>query len=177
MPDEAHQHLPEDRFIEAFTQSQSALRGFCVASLANSDDARDVFQKASLVLWKKADQWDPETSFLRWAFSVVRFEILAHLRDQARDRLIFDEDIVLTMAGNAERLAEAQSERMDALEKCVARLKQEHRKTLAAYYVHGHSLREIAEQQNRGLSAVKVMMVRLRQSLAKCIQNQLAQSG
>ena len=177
MPENSPRNVPEDRFIEAFTKSQSALRGFCAASLGNAEDAKEVFQKASLVLWKKAGQWDPETSFLRWAFSVARFEVLAHLRDRARDRLIFDDDIVRAMAGTSERLAEAQSERIDALETCVAKLKQEHQKTLAAYYVHGHSLRQIAEQQNRGVSAVKVMMMRLRQSLAECIQNQLAETG
>ena len=177
MPEKPARNLPEDRFIEAFTQAQSALRGFCAASLGNSEDAKEVFQKASLVLWKKADIWDPETSFLRWAFSVVRFEILAHVRDRARDRLIFDEDIVQAMASTSERLAESQSERIDALERCVANLKPEHWETLAAYYVHGHRLREIAEQQNRGLSAVKVMLMRLRESLAKCIQGQLADPG
>ena len=177
MPDNSIQSLPEDRFIEAFTQSQSALRGFCAGSLGNAEDAKEVFQKASLVLWKKADQWDPESSFLRWAFSVVRYEILAHVRNRARDRLVFDDDIVLAMAGTSERLAESQSERMDALEKCLAKLKSEQRETLAAYYVHGHSLREIAEQQKRGLSAVKVMMMRLRQLLAKCIHSQLAETG
>ena len=177
MTENSSRNFPEDRFIEGFTQSQSALRGFCLASLGNADDAQDVFQKASLVLWKKADAWDPETSFLRWAFAVVRFEILAHLRDRARDRVIFDDDIVLVMAGTSERLAESQSERTDALENCVAKLKPEHQGTLAAYYVHGHSLQEIAEQRDRGLSAVKVMMMRIRRSLADCIQSQLAGSG
>lgn len=166
--------MPNDRFITAFTESQSALRGFCVASIGNPEDSRDVFQKTCLVLWKKSGDWDRDTSFLKWAFAVARFEILAHIRDRSRDRLVFDDDVVLAMCGTSERLAESQSVRIDALEICLSKLKPEHREALTAHYAKGFNLKEIAESQNRGLSAIKVMMMRLRQSLGKCIQNQLA---
>lgn len=174
MPESSPQkRVPGDRFITAFTESQSALRGYCAASIGNAEDSRDVFQKVCLVLWKKADVWDPETSFLKWAFAVARFEVLAYVRDRSRDRLVFDDDIVLAMAGTSERLAEHQSERYDALEICLYKLKPEHRETLADHYVKGYSLKEIANLQNRGHSAVKVMVMRLRQSLRKCIEKQL----
>jgi len=171
------QRFPDDRFIRAFTESQAALRGYCAASIGNPEDARDVFQKVCLVLWKKVGDWDPSTPFLKWAFAVARFEILAYVRDESRDRLVFDEDVVLAMTNTTERLAEKQVERRDALEKCLAKLKPDHREALTAHYAKGYNFHEIAEQQNRGLSAVKVMMMRLRQSLGKCIENQLATQG
>jgi len=175
MPTESRdQSIPDDRFITAFTESQSALRGFCAASIGNAEDSRDVFQKVCLVLWKKVDQWDPDTSFLKWAFAVARFEILAYTRDRSRDRLVFDEDVVMAMTSSVERLAESQSKRIDALEICLSKLKAEHRAALTDHYAKGFNLREIAASQNRGLSAVKVMMMRLRQSLGKCIKSQLA---
>ena len=110
---------------------------------------------------------DPDTPFLKWAFAVARFEILAYVRDESRDRLVFDEDVVLAMTNTTERLAEKQVDRRDALEKCLAKLKPYHREALTAHYAKSYNFQEIAEQQNRGLSAVKVMMMRLRQSLGK----------
>ncbi len=166
--------VPEDRFITAFTESQSALRGFCAASIGNPEDSRDVFQKTCLVLWKKSGDWDPDTPFLKWAFAVARFEVLAYVRDRSRDRLVFDDDVVMAMAGTAERLATGQSKRVEALEHCLSKLKPEQREALAAHYVKGFKLQEIAQSQSRGLSAVKVMMMRLRQSLGKCIESKLA---
>ncbi len=170
-------NYPDDRFITAFTESQSALRGFCTASIGNAEDSRDVFQKVCLVLWKKVDQWDPDTSFLKWAFAVARFEILAYTRDRSRDRLVFDEDVVLAMTSSVERLSGTQSKRYDALESCLSKLKNEHREALVDYYVKGFNLSEIADAQKKGLSAVKVMMMRLRQTLGKCIDSQLTQSA
>ena len=142
--------------------------------MGNSEDAKDVFQKTCLVLWKKSDDWDPDTPFLRWAFAVARYEVLAYVRDSARDRLIFDEDVVQAMTGTAERIAESQPERMDALEECLANLNTDHRKLLKDFYVLGFTMKEISQRSDRGLSAVKVMMMRLRQSLALCIEEKLA---
>ena len=165
---------PDDLFIAAFTNAQSALRGYCIASVGDANDAQDVFQKTCLVLWKKSDNWDPDTPFLRWAFAVARFEVLAYIRDRTRDRLVFDDDVVMAMAGTSERMAELQPERVDALEVCLTKLKPEHRESLIDYYVKGFTMKEISERQNRGLSAVKVMMMRLRNSLASCIEDQLS---
>lgn len=137
------QLFPDDRFITAFTESQSALRGFCAASIGNSEDSRDVFQKVCLVLWKKVGDWDPETPFLRWAFAVARYEILAYVRDHGRDQLVFDEDVVLAMASTSERLADSQSARMDSLEFCLAKLKPDHHEALSAHYVKGYNFQEI----------------------------------
>lgn len=169
--------LPDDRFITAFTDSQSALRGYCAAAIGNTEDSRDVFQKVCLVLWKKVGDWDPNTPFLKWAFFVARFEVLAHVRDRSRDRLVFDNDIVIAMAGTVERVATAQSDRMDAMEKCLAQLTPQHREVLSSHYVNGYKLREIAENQNRSLSAIKVTVMRLRQTLAKCIEQQTPTSA
>ena len=165
--------IPDSRFITAFTEAQSSIRGYCISSVGNPEDAKDVFQKTCLVLWKKSDDWDPDTPFLRWAFAVARYEVLAHVRDSARDRLVFDEDVVQAMTGTAERVAECQPERMDALEECLATLKAEHRDLLKDFYVKGYTVKEISQRQNRGISAVKVMMMRLRQSLAICIEEKL----
>ena len=164
----------DDRFIAAFTAAQSALRGYCVSSIGDAEEAKDVFQKTCLVLWKKSDQWEPDTPFLPWAFAVARFEVLAYVRDRSRDRLVFDDDVVLAMAQMTERAAEAQPERIDALEHCLGDLKPDHREVLCDYYVRGFTMKEISQRQNRGLSAVKVMMMRLRQSLAACIDQRLA---
>ncbi|MEI6714959.1 MAG: sigma factor [Verrucomicrobiota bacterium] len=59
---------------------------------------REVLQAVVVRLWEKSADWDPKTNFLPWAFAVARFTVLAHFRDQSRDRLVFDEDVVLAMA-------------------------------------------------------------------------------
>lgn len=163
----------ETRFIEALTRHQPALEAFCHANLANREDAREVLQATCVKLWQKAADWDPETEFLPWAFTVARFTILSHYRDQKRDRLVFDEDVIEAMAEETEEAATAFDDRREALARCMTKLSQKQAALLHNHYTANQSLREIAEASGRGLSAVKMALLRIRQQLSACIEREL----
>lgn len=173
---EPSQHPPDSRFIEAITRHQPVLEAFCHANLARREDAWEVLQKTNLKLWHKASDWDPETEFLPWAFAVARFTILSHFRDLSRDRLIFDSDVIHSMAAETECFASELHERRIALGNCLEKLSPEHRSLLDAHYHQGKSLKQIAAESRRGESAMKMIMLRLRRSLGDCIQQQLAKA-
>jgi RNA polymerase sigma-70 factor (ECF subfamily) len=163
----------QTRFIEALTRHQPALEAFCHANLANREDARDVLQATCVMLWQKASDWNPETEFLPWAFTVARFTVLSHIRDRMRDRLVFDEDVVLAMASETEAAANDFDDRYEAVRHCLQKLIADKRDLLLDHYVAGRSLADIAEATRRSLSAVKMNLLRLRQQLSECIERQM----
>ena len=163
----------ETRFIEALTRHQPALEAFCYANLANREDAREVLQATCVKLWQKAVDWNPDTDFLPWAFTVARFSILSHYRDQSRGRLVFDEDVVQAMADEIEEAATAIDDRREALAKCMKKLDQGQRTLLHDHYTVSQSLREIADASGRSLSAVKMTLLRIRQQLSACIEQEM----
>ncbi len=166
-----------DAFVCALTEAQPALRAYCAAALGHCEEAKDTWQRTNLVLWRKAGDWDPQTKFLRWALAVARFEVLASIRDRQRDRLVFDDDVVQLMADSSLEVAEAHESRREALAGCTEKLQAHHREVLTAHYVFGHTLVEIAASRGLSLSAVKVLLMRLRRTLAQCIERQLKQES
>lgn len=161
------------RFIAALTRHQPALEAFCHAQLGRRQDVQEVLQATCVKLWEKSADWDPETEFLPWAFAVARFTVLSHLRDKMRDRLIFDEDVVLAMAEETETAAAQFEERREALGVCLQKVKPEQRDLLQAHYINGSSVRELCETTGRSASAVKMILLRLREQLSACIERQL----
>lgn len=166
----------ETRFIEELTRHQPALEAFCRATVVQRDDAREVLQATCVKLWEKASEWNPETPFLRWAFSVARFVALSHVRDRMRDRMVLDEEVVLAMAAETEAAAASFCERREALEHCLTKIKADQRALLHAHYFEGRSVREIGQSAGRGESAIKVALMRLRQLLSQCIEQRLRTS-
>lgn len=162
----------ETRFIEALTRHQPALEAFCHANLANREDAREVLQATCVKLWQKAKDWDPDSEFLPWAFTVARFMILSHYRDQKRDRLVFDEDVIQVMENEVMEAATNFDNRREALARCMRKLDQRQRALLHDHYNVSQSLREIAEASGRNLSAVKMTLLRIRQQLSACIERE-----
>ena len=124
-------------------------------------------------LWQKAADWDPDTEFLPWAFTVARFTILSHCRDRKRDRLVFDEDVIQAMADEIEEAATAFDYRREALAKCIKKLDHRQRGLLHDHYTICQSLRDIAEASGRSLSAVKMTLLRIRQQLSACIEREM----
>ncbi len=170
MPPPAHD---PSRFIAALTRHQPALEAFCHAQLAHRQDAQEALQATCVKLWEKSGEWNPETEFLPWAFAVARFTVLSHLRDRMRDRLVFDEDVVLAMTDATERVATQFEDRREALGTCLQKLKPEQRDLLQAHYIAGRTVREMSGATGRGESAVKMTLLRLREQLSACIERQL----
>lgn len=172
-------HQPSEAFIRALTESQSAIRGYCQASLGNADEAKEALQRTSIVLWRKCGDWNQDTDFLPWAITVAKFEVLGVVRDRNRlqARFVFDPDVVDLMTDEASHSASSASPRAEALERCLGKLSDSNRESLAAYYVHGRSILEIANSSGKGPGAVKVMLLRLRGKLRECIEQRLVKGG
>ena len=161
------------RFIAALTRHQPALEAFCHTQLAHRQDAREALQATCVKLWEKSGDWDPETEFLPWAFAVARFTVMSHLRDRMRDRLVFDEDVVLAMSEETETAAAQFEDRREALDRCLGKLKPEQRDLLREHYLAGRPVRELSGLTGRSESAVKMNLLRLREQLSACIERQL----
>ena len=170
---------PEAAFVSELTRLQSRLRGYCQAALGRSDEAAEALQRTNITLWKKSEDWDPKQNFSRWAVSIARFEVLSVVRDRQRthQRFIFDPDVAEQMATEASDLVAPSSARQEALEFCLAKVSQKNRELLSAYFVRGETFQESAETTGRGLSAIKVAMMRLRRSLRVCIEAQIGKEA
>ena len=161
------------KFIEELTRHQPVLEAYCHAQLAKRQDTQEVLQATCVKLWEKSGEWDPATQFLPWAFAVARFTVLSHIRDRMRDRLVFDEDVVLAMADVTETAADQFEDRREALGACLQKLKQDQRDLLQEHYIAGRTIRELSSAAGRSESAVKMIFLRLREQLSACIERQL----
>ena len=68
---------------------QSQLFGYIYSLVRDLDDADDLFQQTSLVLWDKFDLFDPSRSFVGWACGVARYEVLNFLRSAEPEPPVF----------------------------------------------------------------------------------------
>ena len=165
--------LISDKFIEALTQNQIAIKSYIRASMGNQSDADDVAQKTNLVLWKKASQWDDQTPFLRWAFALAKFEILSYYRDRSRDKLLFDDDVVEMMDDESAEIAHDIPSRVLALRSCLNAMKQQHQQLLAAKYVTKMTTQQMATLADKSEDGIKSLLLRLRKKLGECITTKI----
>jgi RNA polymerase sigma-70 factor (ECF subfamily) len=172
MPDLTDQQ--HERFLRLFVEHEAAVRTFVRSLLPYRSDAAEVMQDVAVVLWQKFAEFDAARDFRKWAFGVARFEALAYLRDRARDRHVFDDELVGRLADEAS-LAERRHElQREALETCLLKLPETERALVLAAYAQGTRIDELAAQCGQTAMSLYKVLHRIRQALLECMRRAVA---
>ena len=75
-------------------QDRDRILAYIQSLLPHRADAEDVFQRCSIVLWRKFHDFDVQQEFLPWACGVAFYEVRNFLRVAARDRLQFNDTLI-----------------------------------------------------------------------------------
>ena len=166
---------PDPEFVQLMTRHQRPLYGFILSLLPDYVEAEDILQETNLVLMRKSGDFTMGTSFIAWACSVARFEVLGHLRKRRRDRHVFaDDELFAQMAETvAEQVVDCDDKR-SALHGCLQRLNERHQELLKSFYGDDKSIDQIAAESGRSSGGLRVTLHRVRLTLLDCIQRSLA---
>jgi len=165
-----------EQFLRLFSVNEPAIHAFVRSLLPTREDAREVMQEIAVVLWRKFDGFATGEDFRRWAFGVARYEVLAYARDKARDRHVFDEDLLLTLAEEVAASEEVREAQREALEHCLQKLPEPQRELMLTAYAPGTRIDRLAEARGQTAMAVYKVLHRLRLALIECTRRELAQS-
>lgn len=165
----------QEEFIRQLTAAQSPLWAYIFSLLPDHAGAQDVLQQTNLTLWRKADDFQPGSSFFAWASKAAYFHVLTYRRGMRRDRLVFNDEVFAYLAERqAERLAEAPSDQVTALRVCLDKLPPHSRQILECRYAPGASVKHLAEADGRSVAALSQVLYRIRETLLTCIERSLA---
>ena len=165
-------------FAALLRHHQTQLFGYIYSLVRDLDDADDLFQQTSLVLWDKFEQFDPleelhQLGVWRGAIRGVEFPAVSQSKPpllQRRAQPGFD---------RGPRIARARAARGAA--RCPGRL---HEKTAARDHelletCYGRSvcIQEVARAWGRSTHSIHNSLRRIRRVLFECVRRSLAQGG
>ena len=166
-----------EHFVQQLATHQNRLYGYVFSLLGDHSRTADVLQDTNMVLWRKIDEFQTDKAFLPWAFAIARFQVLAHLRDKKRDRLLLDAELAESISEETEHQAEHLDQLREALRPCMRTLSAGNRELVEHRYFRAMSILDIAQEVNRTVSAVKVALLRSRRHLSECIERRMAAEG
>lgn len=166
-----------EHFVQQLAEQQNPLYGYIYSLLGDHSRTADVLQETNMVLWRKIDEFDCDRPFLPWAFAVARFQVLAHLRDDKRDRMLLDAELAEVISDESAKQAGQLDHFREALRPCMETLTVSNRDLIEKKYFRSMTIAEIAASVDRTVSAVKVALLRCRRHLAECVEGRLAAEG
>jgi len=163
-------------FLEQFTQHHERIFGYIFSLVHNEQDARDIFQKVSLLLWQKFETFDQEADFFSWACGVAYNEVRNYFRTSSRNRLCFNQELLDTLATERDDDDEDSDNRLEILRDCLSQLPQHERDLLMEVYAEGRSIREIAERRGKAAQTLYNRLNLIRRKLFNEVQQALAEN-
>jgi RNA polymerase sigma-70 factor (ECF subfamily) len=160
-------------FVSLLTRHESQMRRFIHTILPPWMDVDEVMQRSALAAWRKFAQFDPATSFLKWALVIARFEALAFRRAASRDRLVFSEQFLEQLADEAAAETEIAADEGRALESCLGNLSPERRELVIKAHALGEDQRGLAAALGKSPAALYMLLSRIRRELALCVERTL----
>lgn len=173
----SEENCQPESFAALVANHQARLLGYIRSLIGDLQIARDVLQETNMVLLRKENDFKPGTNFTAWALRVAYFEVLTWRRKMGRERLIFDDETVQRIAGQAEKLTLHDEQRRDALRLCLKKLPERQREVVSQCYFDDGSVTEIAENFGLKANAISQLLFRAKRNLARCVRQTLDSPG
>lgn len=166
-----------EEFLELFARDRERLYAYIYSLLPHHADAEDVFQRCSLLLWRKFDQFERDGSFIAWACGVAFYEVRNFIRTANRDRLQFDQDLVAQLAEARLKSLEQNEDRLAALKGCLENLSRQERDLVGWAYHSGRTIKDLAESSGQALQTLYNQLSRARRKLFDCMRHKVPAQG
>ena len=166
----------EERVSRLYLKNQAMLMEYIRALIHNAQDSEDVLQEVGMIILSRAKAPEADEIFPAWARGVARNAILHFWRTRQRARVIPDSrlvDLVDTAFEESDDVSELMAARRNALENCLKIVQGQSLSILRMRYQRGLTCESIAKIVKKTPGAVRVMLMRTRDSLARCIELRL----
>jgi DNA-directed RNA polymerase specialized sigma24 family protein len=134
-----------EEFARLFSRHARRIYGFILTLVFSHQDAEEVFQNTSVVLWDKFAEFQAGTNFFAWASKVAYYEVLNLMKSQRRSHT-FSHEALESLATEAVALSDESS----------------------------RAPKQIATMQSRSVYSVYRALSRIHMLLLNCVQRNLA---
>ena len=137
--------------------------------VGNEALAEDLLSEVFLDVWRQAATFEARSSVSTWLLAIARYKALSARRRRTDAEL--DETIASSMADPADdpEVVLQKKTRAELLRHSLARLSPEHGEVIDLVYVHGKSVKEVAEIVGIAEATVKRRMFYARKKLADLV--------
>lgn len=161
-------------FFGLYNAIHGRLYSYIMMMVHNRTVSEDLLQETAAIMWEKFDQFQEETNFSAWAFSIARNKIFEYLRDNQKTKKLFASEFYSTLSHIAEDSSNDYVSRIDALDDCLKKLGTSDQKLIRLRYKHKISIKELSLKTGKSVSALYLHISRILGLLRICISTTLA---
>lgn len=155
--------------MNLYEPAHARFERFCQARAYGQTDWKDLMQDTVIVAFNRLEELKNPSAFLSFLCGIAIRLLSNQNRKKKEDYLAHHEHLVNGLPGNDDASHALMNK--DLLYNALSRLPEQQRETIILFELSGFSIKEIAEMQSSGESAVKQRLLRGRQQLMVHLQS------
>lgn len=165
------------QFLQLYSVNQPRLFAYILAMIPIWQDAEEVLQEVSVVLWQAFDQFEQGTNFWAWSKKVAFNQVLSFRKRTKKLPIPISEGFIQAVSEEYASQADELDGQLLALAGCVEKLSPNERELISACYGPNTTIRQMASQLGRPEGTVYKSLTRIRRALLMCIERTLSEGG
>jgi RNA polymerase sigma-70 factor (ECF subfamily) len=163
-------------FLALFTPNNRAIFHFILSMIPNWNDAQDVMQETSRVLWERFYTFEQGTDFVAWAVTIAKFQAMGFRKKKSRQRSHCLPDDLLELVAS-EYTYDKESDRAFALRHCLAKLNASDRQHLSLRFKDEYAPKHVAQDLGVSVKRIYRNETRIMGLLLRCIRRRMFEQG
>ena len=161
-------------FVTLLTAQQARIYAYILSLAPNFNDADDILQDTTKLMWEKFDEFALGTDFLAWAKKIAYYQVMDYYRNRKKiNTFCYDANLIGKLDQNSQVLSDSSRDYQAYLNQCLKKLKQQDRTLLKLRYYENHKARELASRFSCSVQYIYRNISRIHQLLLACIQKQV----
>lgn len=164
----------QKQFMALFIRERPRLRTFTYSLIPVAEEAEDILQEVSLLLWKKFDEYEPDRCFYRWAAGFTYYCACNYRRSSARSRVLYSHELACVLIDQRVTRPRNEVDHMEALRQSMTDLTKRDLRLLAAIYEAGMNADEVAKRIGQQTGTVYNRLSAIRRKLLASINEKVS---
>ena len=171
-------NLEVNQFVELLTSHQSRIQSYILSLVPNFNDAEDIMQETSKMMWNKFKEFEIGTNFMAWSMKIAFYRVMEYRRNNKKNQVIhFDHDLINEINQAAQLRQDRSLDHLNFLQNCVKKLPRKDRQLLIWRYDQNLAIKEIAGRLDHSVQSVYQKLARIYDMLLMCVQRTSVQEG
>lgn len=164
-------------FVELLTPDYYKIHSFILSLVPNRTDAEDILQASITYMWEHFNDFKQGTSFLSWAFTISKFQVLTHRKKKQRSIVHFSEEALELIESENRKMSHEIDIRLEMLNKCMKKLHHKDQTFIKERFEKKKSVLSLAKEFEMSVNVAYKRLAHIKTILLICIHKAMDSRG
>jgi RNA polymerase sigma-70 factor (ECF subfamily) len=162
------------RFLKLYGQCNRQISSYIFSLIQNFEDANDILQQTTTIMWQKFDQFEIGTDFVSWGIKIAHYQILYYRRKKSNQKVFFSDNLFNQIELVASKNYKRSDDRLKYLRECLKKVTPNDLLLLRERFELNQPVKTLASHTGKSIQYIYRRLALIQNRLYRCIKRNIS---